>query len=87
MITLNHFAAFLLLLVATTRCIGSSYPDMVSSSGKVPKSSRQESKKDSKPFNTNLSSPRRMVGLIKQEKEQLYEAYNLLHSLAQVQSK
>jgi len=40
---------------------------------------------DNKPIKTSkITHPRRMVGLVKQEREQLYEAYNLLHSLAQV---
>jgi hypothetical protein len=40
-----------------------------------------EEKKDGRP---QISRPKKTVGLLKKEKEQLYEAYNLLHSLAQV---
>jgi len=65
-------------------CMGSSYEDSPSninvpqSFGEKDVASRQAMKQ------SNLSQSKKNTGKMKQEKEQLYEAYNLLHSLAQV---
>lgn len=70
----------LVILIAIMRLDASSFNDISKLSSSRPKLHKDEND-DSKP---QISRPRKTVGLLKKEKEQLYEAYNLLHSLAQV---